>query len=488
MIRFENVSFNYPFRPDAAVSGVSLRVRPGELVLVTGASGCGKSTLVRLANGFARQHFQGSVAGRVLIGGRDSAERSVAEIARDMGTLLQEPEAQFFTLTVADELAVGHEWRGLEPDLIRARMAEAAADFGLSGLMEQSTLNLSEGQKQKVALASILTLAPRALALDEPTANLDPESTEELAAKLLELKAKGMAVLVSDHRLYWLRGVADRVLVMERGRVAAEGPFAMLDDPQLRQRYGLRQSRVEDPRPALPDPESAVVAPQGTPSLEASGLCFGYPGRPLLFQNASLSLPKGRVVGLLGPNGAGKTTLAMLLTGLATAKGARFSAQGAPVRPANLLRRSGIVLQNTDHQLHMRSVAEEALSAMRAAGGPLPQAGPVEADPKVLGLLRRYGLEGLAGRHPQSLSGGEKQRLVVACGEAKEPNLLILDEPTSGLDGANMELIAQRLRVLAEGGCCVLLISHDLELLGRVCHCALRLPLAQTTKNAKEAA
>jgi len=358
----------------------------------------------------------------------------------------------------------------------------------LSGLMEQSTLSLSEGQKQKVALASILTLAPRALALDEPTANLDPESTQDLAAKLAELKAKGMAVLVSDHRLYWLRGVADRVLVMERGRVAAEGPFAMLDDPELRQRYGLRQSRVEDPRPALPSLDSPVVAAQGAPGLEASGLCFGYPGQPQLFHNASLSLPKGRVVGLLGPNGAGKTTLAMLLTGLATAKDARFSAQGAPVRPANLLRRSGIVLQNTDHQLHMRSVAEEALSAMRAAGNLRPQAGPIEADSKVLGLLRRYGLEGLAGRHPQSLSGGEKQRLVVACGEAKEPNLLILDEPTSGLDGANMELIAQRLRALAEAGCCVLLISHDLELLGRVCQCALRLPFVQTPNNAKEAA
>lgn len=488
MIRFENVSFSYPFQSGAAVADVSLCVRPGEVVLVTGASGCGKSTLVRLANGFARQHFQGSVSGRVLIGGRDNAERSVAEIARDMGTLLQEPEAQFFTLTVADELAVGHEWRGLEPGLMRRRMDEAAASFGLEGLMEQSTLCLSEGQKQKVALASILTLEPRALVLDEPTANLDPESTEDLARKLAELKARGLAVLVSDHRLYWLRGVADRVLVMERGRVAASGRFGLLDDPALRARHGLRQSRVDDPRPFLPAVESLAGEAGVAGGLEVRGLNFGYPGRAAIFREAAFTLPRGRVVGLLGPNGAGKTTLAMLLTGLATAKGARFCAQGTAVRPANLLRRSGIVLQNTDHQLHMRSVAEEALSAMRAPGGFRSPAGPAEADPRVLGLLRRYGLEGLSGRHPQSLSGGEKQRLVVACGEAREPALLIVDEPTSGLDGANMALMAERLRARAEAGACVVLISHDLELLGRVCHCALRLPLSHNTPIAKEAA
>lgn len=484
MIRFDNVSFQYPFQPAPAVSDVSLRVRPGEVVLVTGASGCGKSTLVRLANGFALGHFRGGVTGRVRIAGRDNAERGVSEIARDMGTLLQEPEAQFFTLTVADELAVGHEWRGLDPAHIRARMERAAADFGLSGLLEQSTLSLSEGQKQKVALASILTLEPRALALDEPTANLDPESTDDLARKLAELKARGLAVLVSDHRLYWLRGVADRVLVMERGRVAVEGPFDILDDPELRERYGLRQSRVEDPRPGLPELENF---PAGVVSLEARSLSFGYPGRPPLFHDATLRLPTGRVVGLLGPNGAGKTTLAMLLTGLTAAKGAHFSVRGAAVRPANLLRRSGIVLQNTDHQLHMRSVAEEALSAMRATDG-FRGPGRAAAERRVSDLLRLYGLGGLAHRHPQSLSGGEKQRLVVACGEAREPALLIVDEPTSGLDGANMALMAERLRARAEAGACVVLISHDLELLGRVCHCALRLPLSHTMNHAKEAA
>jgi energy-coupling factor transport system ATP-binding protein len=484
VIRFDDVSFSYPFQPAPAVSDVSFRVRPGEVVLVTGASGCGKSTLVRLANGFALQHFQGSITGRVRIAGRDNAERSVSEIARDMGTLLQEPEAQFFTLTVADELAVGHEWRGLDPAHIRTRMERAAAGFGLSELMEQSTLALSEGQKQKVALASILTLEPRALALDEPTANLDPESTEDLARKLAELKARGLAVLVSDHRLYWLRGVADRVLVMERGRVAAEGPFEVLDDPEVRRRFGLRASRVDDPRPGLPELRDF---PAGVASLDVRGLSFGYLGRPQLFHDAALRLPAGRVVGLLGPNGAGKTTLAMLLTGLTVAKGANFFDMGAPLRPANLLRRSSIVLQNTDHQLHMRSVAEEALSAMRARDS-LRAPDRAAAEGRVSDLLRLYGLDGLAHRHPQSLSGGEKQRLVVACGEAKEPALFIVDEPTSGLDGANMALMAERLRARAEMGACVVLISHDLELLGRVCHCALRLPLAQTVNNAKEAA
>lgn len=484
MIRFENVSYNYPFRAEQAVTDVSLCVRPGEVVLVTGASGCGKSTLVRLANGFARQHFQGRISGRVLVAGRDNAERSVGEIARDMGTLLQEPESQFFTLTVADELAVGHEWRGLDPASMRGRMAAAARDFGLEGLMGQSTLALSEGQKQKVALASTLTLEPRALVLDEPTANLDPESTEDLARKLVELKARGLAVLVSDHRLYWLRGVADRVLVMERGRIAASGPFSLLDDDGLRRRHGLRHSSVADPRGLLPGLEQAGGAPA---CLEVRGLDFARPGRPALFEGADLRLPAGRVVGVLGPNGVGKTTLALLFTGLETARAGSFSLRGAPTQPRHMLRRSGLVLQNTDHQLHMRSVADELRAAMSASGA-LGAARTQHAEGRLEELLGLYGLSHLSERHPQSLSGGEKQRLVVACGEAKNPDLLILDEPTSGLDGANMALIAARLEALAEAGACVALISHDLELLGRVCHAAVRLPLPNTAKSAKEAA
>ena len=178
MIRFERVTYTYPFQTCPAVSDISFSVRPGELVLCTGASGCGKSTLMRLANGLCPHYFQGTLEGRVLIGGEPTDARPINAIAREVGTLFQDPEQQFFALNVEDELAFAHEWQGVSPEAIAAKIDEAARAFRLGPILSSSIHELSEGQKQKVGLASILSQGPRALILDEPSANLDPEATE----------------------------------------------------------------------------------------------------------------------------------------------------------------------------------------------------------------------------------------------------------------------------------------------------------------------
>lgn len=462
MIHFENVTFSYAFSDTPAVRDVSIDIAPGEVMLLTGPSGCGKSTIIRLANGLAMHYFKGRLSGRMLIDGQDSLERGVGEIARDVGTLFQDPESQFFALEVRDEISMPHEWRARPPEEIRENVQQAAELFGINDILASSTLTLSEGQKQKVALASIMSMAPKALILDEPTANLDPESTESLADTLLQLKKQGTAILIVDHRLYWLRDVVDKVAVMDSGTVVAEGGYSILEDPNLRRAHGLRRSNVTDMRQTLPE-----VSCEGDACIGLEGVSFGYKTREV-FENISLGLPPGKVVGIIGPNGVGKTTFALMLTGLLKASEGTFSLRGAPIKPSRLLESTSIILQNTDHQLHMKSVAQEVATAARSRGK--------MSTENLEDILGNYNIRELSQRHPQSLSGGEKQRLVIACGEAKQPDVYILDEPTSGLDGANMKLIADSVRRFAEQGACVLLISHDLELLESVCDSRLTLP------------
>lgn len=477
MICLENVSYTYPFQDRPAVEDVSLHVRPGEIVLCTGASGCGKSTLIRLANGLCPHYYQGSLRGEVLVGGRPVREQSLAELSRQVGTLFQDPEQQFFALGVEEELVFALEWQGISADHMREAADRTVRDFDLGPVLHSSIHSLSEGQKQKVGLASICMQEPKALILDEPTANLDPESTVALARKLRELRERGMAVLVADHRLYWLEGLADRVLIMEGGRVREEGGFDLLRDAALRERYGLRSVRVEDKRDVLPacrfprfsDSPGSSCCEDGEALLEVEGLSFAYRDRPPLYENASFRLPCG-VTALIGPNGAGKTTLARVLAGLNRAGAGVVRLAGRPADERERLRASGIVLQNADHQLHMRTVRQELETCLTLAGS--RDFGRIDA------LLEAFALASLADRHPQSLSGGEKQRLVIACALTKNPSLLILDEPTSGLDGANMRRLAAALEEQAAEGRCILLITHDLELLERIGRYALRVPFA----------
>ncbi len=471
MICLDNLSYRYAFCTQPAVKNISLEVRPGELMLVTGASGCGKSTLVRLVNGLCPHFFKGELSGEISVCGKKTADRTIQEVARDVGTVFQDPELQFFALQVADELAFAHEWQGKSKDEIVAIVQQSAASVGLSDFLESSIHDLSEGQKQKLAIASILSQQPKVLVFDEPTANLDPESTLELANQLQALKKQGLAILVVDHRLYWLADVADRVVVMSEGEIVGEGDFSLLADDGLSARYGLRKNHVTDCRGSLPP-----TPQEGT--LEVSDLSFCYNkskwqgdgAAKEVFSGVSFVLDSG-ITAIIGNNGEGKTTLARLLTGLLKMQEGNIFLHKEALSAKDILGRAAIVLQNTDHQLHMSSVRKELIMAM--TGG---KKGGVD-EGKLQAMLEEINLAHLADRHPQSLSGGEKQRLVIACGLAKEPEILILDEPTSGLDGGNMQRIAALIGKAAQRGCLVLLITHDLEMLENVAERALRLPI-----------
>ena len=470
LIRARDLAYTYPFQRAAALKGVSFELRRGEAMLVTGASGCGKTTLMRILNGLIPAHFRGVLSGELEIAG-ERGPVPLERVSRRVGTVLQNPEEQILATVVEEDVALALEWQCVPRAEMRARVDAALRVMDLTDLAGRSVFSLSSGERQKCVIASVIAAAADVVVMDEPTANLSPEATEELAGVVARLKARGVAVVVVDHRLYWLKGVVDKVLVLDGGEVAASATsLEALDGSCNLEALGLR--RIDVSRPALRDCASL----RGTvpPSVVVRDLSFRYSRRARwIYRGLSAALPRGKITAVVGANGAGKTTLARLLCGLLKPSEGEISLSAGDARRASPSARRrdmvAFVMQQMDIQLYMRTVEEELLfSAPRRVG-------KAERAADAAHWLDVFGLSHLKDRHPHSLSGGEKQRLVVACALMKRPALMILDEPTSGLDGRNMRIIARELSAYAARGGTVLLITHDLELLSLVADCKLEI-------------
>ncbi len=486
IIEARELSYSYPFCPEKALEGISFTLEKGEAMLVTGASGCGKSTLLRILNGLIPNHFKGSLGGELKVLDL-KFPAPLREVSERVGTVLQNPEEQIVATSVAEEVALALEWRSVPENVIRSRVAMSLDAFKLTGLADRSVFNLSSGERQKCVLAAVMASGADIVVMDEPTANLSPEATEDLARLCLAIKSHGITLVVVDHRLYWLRGVLDRLLVLKDGRVAWEGRAPVLplgarsskSDDVLDvlaaengyAQWGLRSVDVR--RPELVD--CAALASDA--AVEIENLSFRYSKKgEWIYRNFSAALPRGKVTAIVGANGAGKTTLARLLCGLIKPTSGKVVFGGTELSPKERRKRTAFVMQQMDIQLYMHSVEEELVfSAPRSV--PMQKRRECAAH-----WLDVFSLAHLKNRHPHSLSGGEKQRLVVACALMKRPDLLILDEPTSGLDGRNMRIIADVLEEYVAGGGTALLITHDLELLQLVADCRLEVVKAEQPK------
>ncbi len=476
MITAENLSYRYPFCETPSLSDVSFTLEKGEAMLVTGASGCGKSTLLRTLNGLIPNHFKGRLEGRLKVLDLEFPS-PLEEVSRRVGTVLQNPEEQIMATTVQEEVALALEWQCVPQDEIRRRVGVALESFDLTRLAARSVFNLSSGERQKGVLAAIMASGADVVVMDEPTANLSPEATEGLAKLCLALKSHGVTLVIVDHRLYWLRGVLDKLLVLKDGKVTLNlARLENLGKPDPLDRLaahpdfatcGLRSVNVS--RPALLA-VNEVNCQQ--PAVTVHNLSFRYSKKSeWIYRDFSAVIPQGAITAVVGANGAGKTTLARLLCGLLTPTSGeiRFAFPGGgtdlPLRSRR--EQTAFVMQQMDIQLYMRTVEDELLfSAPRRLDKATRHADAAH-------WLEVFGLTHLKDRHPHSLSGGEKQRLVVACALMKRPTLMILDEPTSGLDGNNMRIIARELKAYAAQGGAALLITHDLELLSLVADCQL---------------
>ena len=397
MIRFEHASFAYRSgaAAEAGVRDVSLHVGSGQVVVLCGRSGCGKSTLLRMANGLAPRFFPGERTGRVLLDGEEVGDLATWRIAERAGTLFQNPRTQFFNVDATGEAAFALESAGWPGEEIRARVGETFRELGLEDLAGRSVFRLSGGQRQKVAYASIWALRPSNLLLDEPTSNLDMPSIADIAAFVVHGKAAGRSILVAEHRLAWLTGIADAYVYLEEGRVSRvmeAREFAALS-PQELVSMGLRTRDLDDVAPA-----NDAVAPPGRRgvALSARGLSVDY-GRGPVVREADVDLRSGEVVALAGRNGAGKTTLCRALCGFERkARGTLFLDGRRPSR-RHRIRASSTVFQDVRYQLF----AESAAAAEVTFGLSRRQASAVDTD----AVLRELALDDVAGRHPATPSG-----------------------------------------------------------------------------------
>jgi energy-coupling factor transporter ATP-binding protein EcfA2 len=476
LLTLESVTYRYPRAQAPALDNVSLEVEEGELVLVAGVSGSGKSSLLRAASGLVPHFFGGRVAGRVTVGGLDTRDHVPAEVARVASTVFQDPESQVVMSSVAAEIALPLETRGLSGPAVTRAVEETALALGVADLLERETDTLSGGELQRVALAAALVTQPRLLLLDEPTSQLDPVAGDELVAQLRRLNEEwGTSVLLAEQRIERCLVAADRVLAFDRGRLVWDGPpqgFAdwsergasELAAPAARMfsLAGLRPLPVgvKDARAALrrrgllvETAEAAEAEPARTPRTRRDGAALvaerlwvefadGTPAGVAALRGVDLNVAPGETVALLGRNGAGKSTLLRAAAGLVQPARGRVEAAGAVA----------LLLQNpSDYLVHER--VRDELPGERAEA-----------------VLHELGLECLGERDPRDLSGGERQRLALGIvlagrgiGGGEPPAVVALDEPTRGLDRARKAALAERLRRLAARGAAVVTATHDVE-------------------------
>ena len=477
----ESLSYRYPGASEPALREVSLRIAPGEFIVLAGRSASGKSTLLHALCGLVPHYHGGEVFGRLEVAGLDVAGHGPAELGAAVGFVAQDPESQVVSATVRGEIELPLEIRG-EPATARARaVEEVALALGIAELLDRATDTLSGGELQRVALAAALVTRPRLILLDEPTSQLDPVAGDELIGLLRRLNEEwGTAVVVAEHRLERCLPAADRVIGLDGGRVGFDGEpggfleWAMSADEMLAT-PGARLFRLAgmSPLPASVKQARAILARRGggplepparrggadaaspglgrlrlrrrgTAALEATDLWVelddGVSAHEAL-RGVSLRIDPGERVVLMGRNGAGKSTLMRTAAGLEAPARGRVSVPGG----------CALLSQSPSDFLTRERVADE-----------LPGNAGAQA-------LEAMGLEWAGERDPRDLSGGERQRLALAVVMAGRgmggtpPDLVCLDEPTRGMDRARKDELGERLQSLAAEGSAVVVATHDVE-------------------------
>lgn len=454
MIKIDHISFSYGEENEntGGVRDIDLNIEDGQFVVLCGESGCGKTTITRLINGLIPHYYEGQMAGEVWVNGEKVSEQPLYDTAAVVGSVFQNPRSQFFNVDTTSEITFGCENLGQPEKDIRERFAKTVRDFRLEKLIDRNIFHLSGGEKQKIACAGVSIMEPDVLVMDEPSSNLDAASILDLRKILAFWKSQGKTIIVSEHRLYYLRGLADRFIYLAEGQVSRDYSAAEFEQltEQQRSNMGLRTFALERLLPpVLPQQEKTALA--------LHNFHFAYKNEPETLHIMDCEIPTNRIVGIIGNNGAGKSTFSRCFCGLEKRCG-EIVWNGRKYRPKDRLSTCYMVMQEVNHQLFTESVLDEVLISMEE-----------ENQERAEEILNRLDLLAFKDRHPMSLSGGQKQRVAIASAIASKRSILFFDEPTSGLDYKHMKEVANVLRQVRDTGITVYVITHDLELILDCC-------------------
>ena len=488
MIELKDFSFQYKAQSEPTLKNLNLTIYKGEKVLIVGPSGSGKSTIGQCLNGIIPNIYKGTSSGHFLIQGKEAFDLSIYEKSHLVSTVLQDTDGQFIGLSVAEDLAFALENDMVELGTMKERVQSWAERLDLMKLLDHRPQDLSGGQKQRVSLAGVLIDESPILLFDEPLANLDPKSGQDIIDLIDQIhEEQGTTTIIIEHRLEdVLYRPVDRVILINQGQVLFNGRPDDLLRTTLLAENGIREplylttlrqlgqdidqlehlDRLEDieltgVNRSIPEATFTKTG-EAEELLKLEQISFAYQENHPILKNISLSIPKGQRLAIVGKNGAGKSTLAKAICGFITTEG-QYTSRGEDIKQESVKERAervGYVLQNPNQMISTNMIFDEVALGLRLRG-----VAEEDIKERVYQALKTCGLYEFRKWPISALSYGQKKRVTIASILVLGPEILVLDEPTAGQDQRNYTDIMEFLDSLQEKGHTIVMITHDMQLM-----------------------